>query len=78
MRYVLTIFCLFLLIGCGSPHPKLTEEEKRRQEEREARDQPREHKAPDGAFGAKDYANEARQSSEQDTKEVEAAAEEDQ
>ena len=73
MRYVLATLCLVLLIGCGSPHPKLTEEEKRLQEEREARDQPGEYKTPDGAFGAKDYANEGRQSSEQDTKNVEAA-----
>lgn len=76
MRYLAAICCLFLLLGCGSQHPKLTEEEKRRQEAEEARDQPRERRNTDGAFGAKDYANEARQSSEQDTKALEEAAEE--
>ncbi len=76
MRYLLAIFSLVLLIGCGSPHPKLTEEQKRQQEEEEARDQPREYKTPDGAFGAKDYANEGRQSSERDTQDVEAASKE--
>jgi hypothetical protein len=76
MRYLAAICCLLLLIGCGSQHPKLTEEEKRRQEAEEARDQPRDYKAPDGAFGAKDFANEGRQSSEHDTKALEAAAEE--
>jgi starvation-inducible outer membrane lipoprotein len=76
MRYVIAILCLSLLIGCGSPPRKLTEEEKRLQEEREAQDQPKEYKAPDGAFGAKDYANEARQSSEKETKDLEAAVEE--
>jgi hypothetical protein len=76
MRYLAALCCLFLLIGCGSQHPKLTEEEKRRQEAEEARDQPRERRNPDGAFGAKDYANEARQSSEQDTKALQEAAEE--
>ncbi|MCI0416199.1 hypothetical protein L0222_25780 [bacterium] len=76
MRYVLTICCLVLLIGCSAPHPKLTEEEKRRQEAEEARDQPREYKTPDGAFGTKDYANEAKESTDRDTRELEKAAEE--
>ena len=76
MRYLLILLCLVLMIGCGSPRPKLTEEQKRQQEEEEARDQPREYKTPDGAFGAKDYANEGRQSSERDTQDVEDAAKE--
>jgi hypothetical protein len=75
MRYFFVICCLFLLIACANP-PAKTEEEKRRQEAEEARDQPRPYRVPDGAFGAKDYANEARQASEQDTKALEAAAEE--
>jgi hypothetical protein len=75
MRYLAAICCLFLLLGCGSQQPKKTEEEIRRQEAEEARDQPRERRNPDGAFGAKDYATDARQASEEDTKALEEAAE---
>ena len=75
MRYLAALCCLFLLIGCGSPPPKKTQEEIRRQEAEEARDQPRERRNSDGAFGAKDYATDARQASEEDTKALEEAAE---
>jgi hypothetical protein len=73
-RIFIGLLCVAFLASCGSPPPQKSEKEIREQEEREAQDQGKPYKAPDGAFGAKDYANEAKQSSDQATQELEQAA----
>ncbi len=61
------------MTACGSPPPELTDEEKRAQEELEARDKGREYKPSDRAFGAKDFAGEAKDQTEQREAEAESA-----
>jgi len=63
--------CLLLLIGCGQR--QLTEEEKKKEWDRQARHRSGNYKPSDGAFGAKDYAKESKDASEKDTKQAEQA-----
>jgi len=70
MRKIAIVLLLFLIAGCER---QLTEEEKKKQWDRQAAHRSTTYKPSDGAFGAKDYANQAKQASEKDTKETEQA-----
>ena len=72
MRRILAVFCLLLVIGCGQR--QLTEEEKKKEWDRQAAHRNKDYKPSDGAFGAKDYAKESKDASEKDSKEAEQAA----
>ena len=72
IRRILAL-CLLLVIGCGQR--ELTEEEKKKEWDRQAKHQSGTYKPSDGAFGAKDFAKESKEASEEDTKEAEQATE---
>ena len=71
MRKFAVIVLLVCLVGCKR---ELTEEEKRKEWDRQAAHRSTTYKPSDGAFGAKDYANQAKQASERDTKQTEQGA----
>jgi|GEM_PF-5480158 len=73
MRKFVVILLLLLAVGCKK---ELTEEQKKEQWDRQARHRSKTYKPSDGAFGAKDYANESKQASEKDTQETEHGSEE--
>jgi hypothetical protein len=62
---------LLLMIGCGQR--QLTEEEKKKEWDRQAKHRSSHYKPSDGAFGAKDFAKESKEASEKDTKQAEQA-----
>jgi len=64
--------CLMILSGCKR---ELTEEQKKKDMEIRARHSEN-YKPSDGAFGAKDYATESKEASEQDTQQTEEQAQE--
>ena len=80
MRILAVLLCIVLFAACSSPREKSAEQEQRLREELKAEEetqeleQSAEHKDPDGTFGAKDYANEAREQSDRNTKALEDAA----
>ena len=74
-RFIVVFLCMVFVVGCSGPRSERTEEERVVREELETTDQPQKHKDPDGAFGAKDFASEAREQSDRDTKALESAAE---
>ena len=74
-RAFLLFSCLILVVACNNPGRRHTEEKREVQKELDALNEQDEHKDPDGAFGAKDYATEARERSERDTRALEEAAE---
>ena len=69
---ILIMLLLLSFVGCEK---KLTEEQKKEQWKRQAAHQSKDYKPSDGAFGAKDYANEAKQASEKDTQDTEQGSE---
>jgi len=71
MRKMAIVLLLFLIAGCTR---QLTEEEKKKQWDRKAAHRSTTYKPSDGAFGAKDYANEAKDASEKDTRDAEQGA----
>ena len=81
MRIPSVLLCIVLFSACSGPRNDSAEQERRLQEELKAEEQAQEaeqvteHKDPDGTFGAKDYANEAREQSDRNTKALEEAAE---
>jgi hypothetical protein len=70
---IVALFCLLLIVGCGER--KLTEEEKKKEWDRQAKHRSSDYKPSDGAFGAKDFAKESKEASERDTKQAEEATE---
>ena len=76
IRFVALLICIALLIGCR-PGSKRNDEERAVQQELESLEQEStEHNDPDGAFGAKDYATDAREAANQDTQQLKSAVEE--
>jgi hypothetical protein len=75
-RALLVLLSFLLFVACNNPGRRHTEEKQALQEELETSQDSEEHKDPDGAFGAKDFASEARERSERDTKALEEAVEE--
>jgi hypothetical protein len=71
MRKIALVLLLFLLVGCTR---QLTEEEKKKEWDRKAANRSTTYKPSDGAFGAKDFANDAKDASEKDTQETEQEA----
>jgi hypothetical protein len=75
-RGFLVFLSLLFIVTCNNPGGRHMEENRALQEELETSQESEENKNPDGAFGAKDFASEARELSERDTKALEEAAEE--
>jgi hypothetical protein len=77
MKRVLLLFLVLLLfVACNNPGTRPSEEKRAIQEELETNQESEEHQDPDGAFGAKDFASEARELSDRDTKALKEAVEE--
>ena len=74
-RAFILFLSVILVVACNNPGRRHTEEKRAVQEELDALQERDEHKDPDGAFGAKDFASEARELSERDTRALEEAAE---
>ena len=81
MRILALLICLTAFCACGnSTREKAQEREQVEQEivtDSEPSEEPQPYKEPDGAFGAKDFATEAKEMSDRSTREVEEAAQTD-
>jgi hypothetical protein len=75
-RAFILLFSLTFILGCNNPGRRHTEEKRAVQEELDQLSEQDKHRDPDGAFGAKDVASEARELSERDTKALEETAKE--
>lgn len=76
IRFLIVLLTLLLFFGCGRPGSKRSDEERAVQEELQTQESTDEAKDPDGAFGAKDYAGEARDLSDRNSQAAESALEE--
>jgi hypothetical protein len=69
------ILALGLMLAIGCSQRQLTEEEKKKEWDRQMKHRSGNYKPSDGAFGAKDFAKESKEASERDTKQAEQATE---
>jgi hypothetical protein len=73
---VLVFFCIVVCFGCGSRETDRKSERKAVEQELQESQETEPYQEPDGAFGAKDFATEAKELSDRNTRDLEQAAQE--